>query len=187
MTVQVRRITPTDAERLRDVRLAALADAPDSFWHTLSDESARPRAVWQTRARRNSTGDAHATFLLERGGDPVGMVDVLRPTLAPEFRELAAMWVAPALRGTGASDAFLDAAVDWARAVGAVGIRLWVVHANTAAFRLYTRHGFEPMGDPEGYSDGKVYLPMLLALDRDAANSSTFLARAQAPWTDESG
>jgi GNAT superfamily N-acetyltransferase len=94
------------------------------------------------------------------------------------------------MRGTGAADALLDAAVDWARGVGAVGVRLWVVPTNLAAVRLYTRHGFEPVADAEPDADegaGRVYLPMLLALDDEDAASPTFLARARAPWTDESG
>nr|WP_237702823.1 MULTISPECIES: GNAT family N-acetyltransferase [Protofrankia] len=207
LVFHVRRITPGDAERLRDVRLAALADAPGSFWQTLAAESARPDADWRARASRNSAGDAHATFLLEQDDTTVGgsvpasdstptgdsastgMVDVYRPSRAPEFRELAAMWVAPAARGTGAADALLDAAVNWARAVGAIGVRLWVVPTNTAAVRLYARHGFERAGDPELDADdgaGKSYMPMLLALDEKAAALPTFVTRALAPWTDES-
>ncbi|CUU57461.1 Ribosomal protein S18 acetylase RimI [Parafrankia irregularis] len=201
----MRRIEAADAERLREIRLAALADAPGSFWQTLAGEGARPFADWQARAARNATGDAHATFLLERApglperapglagpapGQLVGMVDVHRPSHAPEFRELAAMWVAPAVRGTGAADLLLGAALGWAREVGAVGVRLWVVPTNPAAVGVYLRHGFRPVGTvEEAVPDeaGKVYLPMLLALDDDAAAEPTFLERAQAPWTDESG
>ncbi len=187
---RVRRIAPDDAERLRSVRLAALADAPGSFWQTLADESARPGEDWRARALRNSAGDAHTTFLLERDGAPTGMVDVYQPSLAPEFRELAAMWVAPAVRGMGAAGVLLDAAVGWARTVSAVGVRLWVVPTNMAAVRIYARHGFEPVGSPEPDTDdpaGKVYMPMLLRLDMEEAASPTFMARALAPWTDESG
>ncbi|WP_239396475.1 GNAT family N-acetyltransferase [Frankia sp. CiP3] len=180
MIIRARRINPDDAERLRAVRLAALADAPMSFWQTLAGESARPSADWRAHALRNSAGDTHATFLLERddpaGYDPerddgpMGMVDVYQPSLAPEFRELAALWVAPAIRGTGAADTLLDTAVGWARTAGAIGVRLWVVPTNTAAVRIYTRHGFTLAGGPEPDTDdpaGKVYVPMLLMLDSD--------------------
>lgn len=191
VTVHARRVGPDDALRLRCVRLAALADAPDAFWQTLTTEGARPVTDWTARARRNATGDAHATFLLEcddrerddgeRDDQAVGMVDVYRPSLAPEFRELAAMWVAPAVRGAGAADTLLDAAVSWARTVGAIGVRLWVVPTNTAAVRLYARHGFTLAGAADG-----AYVPMLLTLDNREAASPTFLTRAMAPWTDES-
>lgn len=186
----MRRIAPDDGERLRGVRLAALTDAPESFWQTAASESARPRSDWAARAVRNSAGQAHATFVLAHSDDLVGMVDVHQPSLAPDFRELAAMWVAPPVRGTGAAGALLDVAIDWARGAGAVGIRLWVVPTNTAAVRLYTRHGFALIGDPvpdTGDAGGRVYAPMLLALNGEEAASPTFMARALAPWTDESG
>lgn len=190
MTVHVRRIAPDDGARLRGVRLAALRDAPESFWQTVAGESALPPEDWTARALRNSAGDAHATFLLETGGDPIGMVEAHQPSLAPEFRELAGMWVAPAVRGTGAAYALLETALNWARTVGAIGVRLWVIPTNTAAVRFYTRHGFEPVGDLQPDTDdpaGKVYMPMLLTLDEEAAASPTFITRARAPWTDESG
>ncbi|OHV34641.1 MULTISPECIES: GNAT family N-acetyltransferase [Pseudofrankia] len=186
---EVRRITESDGTRLREVRLAALADAPAAFWQTFDGEAARPHDDWHRRAVRAATGDGHATFLLERDGEPAGMVDVHRPSMAPEFREFAAMWVAPAVRGTGAADLLIEGALAWARSVGAIGIRLWVEVANHAAQRAYRRHGFQQIGGPDrDHADpaGKSYLLMALALNAEAAASPTFLARASAPWTDES-
>lgn len=210
VAVEARRIRADEGERLRGVRLAALADAPGSFWQTLAEERVRPPQDWLARARRAAAGEAHATFLVERvvgqdveqvvgrdveldveqDKDLLGMVDVHQPERAPEFRELAAMWVAPSLRGTGAADALLTAAVDWSRSVGAIGVRLWVVPTNPAAVRVYARHGFEIVGDPVPETDDptvKVYVPMVLGLDPREAAMDTFLTRALAPWTDESG
>ncbi|ONH33154.1 GNAT family N-acetyltransferase [Pseudofrankia asymbiotica] len=186
---EVRRVAAPDGARLREVRLAALADAPRAFWQTFDGESARPLDDWHRRAARGAAGDAHAMFLLERDGEPVGMIDVHRPSMAPEFRELAAMWVAPAARATGAADLLIGAALDWARSVGAVGVRLWVEVANLAAQRAYRRHGFQQIGGPDrDHADpaGKSYLLMALPLSPETAASPTFLARASAPWTDES-
>ena len=74
--------------------------------------------------------------------------------------------------------------------LGAIGVRLWVIPANTAAVRFCTRHGFELVSDLQPDTDDparKVYMPMLLTLDKEAAASPTFITRARAPWTDESG
>ncbi|MDT3440425.1 GNAT family N-acetyltransferase [Pseudofrankia sp. BMG5.37] len=188
--IEVRRIAASDGPRLREVRLAALADAPGAFWQTFDGEAARPSDDWPRRAARAAAGDAHATFLLERDGEPIGMIDVHQPSMAPEFRELAAMWVAPAVRATGAADLLIEAALGWARSVGAIGVRLWVEVANLAAQRTYRRHGFKQISGPErDHADpaGKSYLSMALPLNPEAAASPTFLARASAPWTDESG
>ena len=92
--------------------------------------------------------------------------------------------------GDGGGVRLLETALNWARTVGAIGVRLWVIPANTAAVRFYTRHGFEPVGDLQPGTDdpaGKVYMPMLLTPDEEAAASPTFITRARAPWTDESG
>ncbi|MBL7498888.1 GNAT family N-acetyltransferase [Frankia sp. CNm7] len=190
MVGEVRRVSAGDGARLREVRLAALAEAPGAFWQTWEAEAARPDDDWRRRAARNAAGHAHATFLLEHDGEPVGMVDVHQPSLVPEFRELAAMWVAPAMRATGAADLLVSAAVAWARSVGAIGVRLWVEIRNVPAQRMYRRHGFTQVGSPSPDREnpgGKVYLLMVLAVDPDASASRAFLARANGPWTDESG
>lgn len=195
MGFEIGRIGVGDGARLRAVRLAALAEAPGAFWQTHAGEAGRPPRDWDRRAARGSAGDAHATFLLRHSGEPVGMVNVHRPTHAPDFRELAAMWVGPAVRGTGAADLLLTTALDWARSVDAIGVRLWVEVSNPAAQRLYLRHGFTQIRRPEREHENdehrtdpaaKAYLPMALPLTADAAGTPAFLDQATAPWTDES-
>ncbi|WP_018501801.1 GNAT family N-acetyltransferase [Parafrankia discariae] len=184
--VRVRRVGPGDAEVLRAVRLAALADAPGAFWRTHAEEAARPVADWVERVRVGASGAADVTFLVERGGAVIGSVSAHTPSAAPDLRELAAMWVAPAARGSGAADALLLAVLDWARALGAVGVRLWVVPTNGPARRVYERHGFVLVGGPEPVTDDpsvKVYVPMVLTLDAAAATDEGYRARAASPWS----
>jgi GNAT superfamily N-acetyltransferase len=182
----VRRIGPADAGVLREVRLAALADAPEAFWRTLDEELARPMADWRERARLGAVGDVDVTFLAARDGAVVGSVSAYTPSAAPELRELAAMWVAPAARGTGAADALIAAVVGWARSAGAGGVRLWVVPTNGPARRVYARHGFVVIGGPEPVTDDpavKVYVPMLLTLDPAAGADRLYRERAASPWS----
>src|SRR5690242_20690222 len=71
--VEVRRVQPEDWEALRDLRIRALADAPDAFATTHADALARPEEWWRDWATRSAGGDAQAMFLAWDGGEPCGI------------------------------------------------------------------------------------------------------------------
>ena len=60
--------------------------------------------------------------------------------------QLMAMWVDPALRGSGAADALVASLLAWAEAQGARRVRLNVILTNDRARRFYERQGFRPNG-----------------------------------------
>jgi RimJ/RimL family protein N-acetyltransferase len=62
---QVRRIRPTDAARMRALRLEMLADAPLAFLETVAEAAARPHAEFAARVRQNSVGSEIAQFIAE--------------------------------------------------------------------------------------------------------------------------
>jgi GNAT superfamily N-acetyltransferase len=133
---------PDDWERVRAIRLRALADAPDAFWVRLEDETQRTPEQWRERLASPSS----ATFLATGDGETVGLVVTHPSTAAEGDAGLAAMWVAPEARGTGVADALISAGVGWARDRGYRRVRLWINDANAVAERLYERHGFVPTG-----------------------------------------
>ena len=65
--VVLTRVEPEDWQRLRDVRLAALAESPEMFGSTLAKEQSFDETEWRRRAERP------ATFLASRHGVDVGM------------------------------------------------------------------------------------------------------------------
>ncbi len=135
---QVRRAVAGDELRLIDVRLRALTDDPYAFGSTLTDERARVPEAW---ARWISPG---ATFLvLGAEGEPAqGIVAGYRDADDPTVVHLVSMWVAPALRGSGAAAALIEALMTWARDEKAREVHLHVVHDNARAIRAYERAGF---------------------------------------------
>ncbi|MGN0063710.1 MAG: GNAT family N-acetyltransferase [Nocardioides sp.] len=138
MTTVVRETTAADGELLRDVRLRALADSPDSFGSTLARERAFGTAEWESRA-----GSAFPTLLALRDDVAVAMGGVYVPE--GEEPQVWGMWTDPAHRGHGTGAAILDRLLAWCarRSRSAV---LHVTVGNDAARALYVSRGFEPSG-----------------------------------------
>ncbi len=133
---------PDGAQRVRAVRLRALADAPDAFGTTLAEDEARPLAEW--RARLEAAGPA--TFLASEEGRDAGLAFGRAYDGQDGAAGLFGMWVAPEARDRGIGGALVDAVVAWARAGGYGRVLLDVADANDTAIRLYAGRGFVPTG-----------------------------------------
>ncbi|WP_369182572.1 GNAT family N-acetyltransferase [Streptomyces sp. Y1] len=147
--VTLRALTPDDWPLWRDLRLAALTDAPHAFKAGLADWHDGGAQRW--RARLHLPG-AHrvAAFLADT---PVGLVGGMPGTGGPGERELRSLWVGPRARGRGVADRLIEEVERWARADGGTELRLAVLPGNAPAIALYRRHGFAPLDEPPG-ADG---------------------------------
>lgn len=139
--VEVRTVAPDDWCQWRDVRMRALADAPEAFGSSLAEWAAADERRWRRRL-----DDVPFNVIAVSDGLPVGQAS---GTAADDDGcvELLSMWVAPEARGTGAARALIDAVTEWARRVDAVGVRLSVRWANERAIRLYLRADFVPVDE----------------------------------------
>ena len=157
MTLVVRRVRPGEGALLKQVRLAALADAPDAFTAKHADEAAFDDSVWDERASRGASDDddATGTFVLDAGtaGAAAGIAVGHRPGPDRARVELVSMWVDPSVRGTGAGRLLVDAVAGWAADTGAAALDLWVMRSNGGAQRFYERLGFTPVTDVEVADD----------------------------------
>ncbi|GAA2403296.1 GNAT family N-acetyltransferase [Nonomuraea africana] len=133
----IERLRTGDEDRLREIRLRALADAPTAFGATYDKEAAHPRDKWAERL-----ADPDAAWFVAAGA---GLV------CAKQEREgeahLQSMWVAPEARGTGLAGRLVDEVVAWSRTRDAYEIGLWAVDDNLGARALYARKGFLPSGE----------------------------------------
>ncbi|MEM7261946.1 MAG: GNAT family N-acetyltransferase [Planctomycetota bacterium] len=139
--MKIVRLTETDAERFRALRLASLREAPDAFGSTANEVAARPPEVWIDQLR------TLPTFVAVDEGRDVGLVRGAPHDTLPGVAYLISMWVAPEARGRGAGDALIKAVIDWAQGVGYVRLVLDVGDDNPAAIALYERNGFHPNGE----------------------------------------
>jgi ribosomal protein S18 acetylase RimI-like enzyme len=146
--VEVRRVTRHEWESLRDVRLRALADAPDAFGTTYEEAVARPDDWWRDWAAASATSDTQAVLLAWDGDRTVGLAGVFATD--DGAWQVISMWVDPSARGRGTGRALLDAVVAWARNQdNGRPIRLSVTDGNDGARRLYERYGFADTGVTE--------------------------------------
>ncbi len=140
--VEVRRIGAGEGTLLKEVRLAALRDAPHAFASDVEEESAWPPDAWADRAGQRSEGYDAANFVAESEEGAVGLVGAYRSQEEPGTVELVSMWVAPAARGQGIGAQLVERVVDWAREGAARRVALWVMRGNEPALALYERTGF---------------------------------------------
>ena len=147
----IRTLHPADWTVYRDLRLAALGEAPHAFGSTLAEEAARPDDAWAARLAAPALGDyRHAwPYVAEIDGTPVGLAWVKLDAPDAATASLYQVWVAPQARGQGIGAALLDAAIAWARARRASALHLGVTAGDGAAARLYRRAGFVDVGAPE--------------------------------------
>jgi GNAT superfamily N-acetyltransferase len=156
--IAVRRLDADDWQVLREVRLVALADAPDAFASSWAREHAYEEADW----RRILTGGG-CSAVAWRENEPVGLVGGY---VHDGQAELVSMWVAPSARGSSAADSLIKAVVGWAREIGAAELTLWVVEGNDRAERVYARHGYSRTGarQPVPGRPEEIEFEMALAL-----------------------
>lgn len=164
--VEVRRTTTLDAARLKQIRLAALTEAPSAFGSTYRSEANRPDAEWVQRAVAGSQGSGRATFFAQLADEIVGLVGGYREEPSSPIVELVSMWVAPHVRGRGVGVLLVDAVTAWANETNATSIVLWVTRGNTPAERLYGSKGFIATGEvqplPSDSTRDEVRMMLLL-------------------------
>src|ERR1700689_4335427 len=113
LRVEIREIGAGDWRTLRDIRLAALQDAPQAFASTYEREAAFAEADW---LRWISRGDTFLAYPPELGAAPVGIVSGHEGE--PGTIELVSMWTSPGARGHGTGRALVEAVLGRARGKG---------------------------------------------------------------------
>ncbi|WP_158608024.1 GNAT family N-acetyltransferase [Nocardia panacis] len=136
-SIRIHQLGPDDWQRLRRIRLLALAEAPYAFGSTLSWAQTRTDQNWRDllalRTQFLATADDH----------DLGTVGAIAEDNAAH---LISMWVTPEARGTGVADLLVRSVIDWATAKNYPDIHLEVSAGNATAERLYHRHGFRRTG-----------------------------------------
>jgi ribosomal protein S18 acetylase RimI-like enzyme len=142
----IRRIKPYDWEQLREIRVRALEESPDSYGSTISEARRRTAEDWRAWARIGSCSPGTAMFVAVERGRIIGLCCSFLREDEPRIAQIVAMWVDPNRRGRRLAEQLLDAASTWSTASGAIELVLDVTETNRSARKLYSRAGFRETG-----------------------------------------
>jgi ribosomal protein S18 acetylase RimI-like enzyme len=138
----IRVVQYEDWERARDLRLRALADAPEAFARSLEEEERLSESEWRDFV---STSDSRVWFVEATDDEFVGMAFGFLDDPS-KTAYLGGMWVEPGGRRSGIGKRLVESVVEWARARGAVRIELEVNELTRPAVALYRACGFAATG-----------------------------------------
>jgi GNAT superfamily N-acetyltransferase len=144
-SVRIRPTTREEWERVRDLRLRSLGDAPDAFGSTFERERAHGETEWAEWIE-GWEGATNIMFVAERGEDWIGMAVGSRTGDEPEGH-LYGMWVDPSWRKQGIGTRLVEAVIGWARSWGAGALILGVTETNDGAAGFYQHLGFVDTGE----------------------------------------
>src|SRR5262245_6609764 len=142
--VRIRLARPDDWERVRDIRLRSLEDAPDAFGATLEQERVYGEPEWVAWIE-GWEGATNVMYVAEADDAFVGMAVGSREGSA-KTAHLYAMWVDPSWRTRGIGSRLVDEVLAWARSWGSTWVILGVTESNAGAARFYERIGFADTG-----------------------------------------
>lgn len=158
--MDVRRLQPAEWAAYREIRLRALADAPEAFGATQAVEAALSDADWQERASRPD----RAVFVVDGAHGLAGLAQGGSSPWMPEFATVDWMWVDPEARRLGLASALIEAVRAWAVQAGYPMLGLGVTTTNAPAIALYERLGFADNGDRYPLREGTELTIQIMVL-----------------------
>jgi len=149
--MKIERLSKSEWERLKRIRLAALEEAPEAFATTLEVARGWGDDVWRQQA------ESLPTFVARIDSVEVGMARGMADGSCSDAF-LISMWVSPAERGKRIGEQLVEAVMQWARDAGFSRLLLDVADDNSAAVTLYERLDFQPTGDTSVYPQPRSFI-----------------------------
>ncbi|MFI6827367.1 GNAT family N-acetyltransferase [Kribbella sp. NPDC050241] len=148
--ISVCHLTPDDWRTLRELRLQALADSPESFFGDISAERNYSEKQWRQEL------DLSVWLMATFDARQVGLVKLNCNARSHDDLHLEALWVAADMRRRGVGETLVWAVENTAATKGAQELRLWVFTENHSARDFYLRLGYTgPLDTQEIKSNGR--------------------------------
>jgi RimJ/RimL family protein N-acetyltransferase len=141
--MQVRALTPTDAEQYQALRLLGLKEVPSAFASSFEEEAPTPIDEIATRLHSKEDGAIFGSF---EEGILIGCIGIQRENMAKLSHKafIWGMYIFPECRGRGQAKILLDHALQFAvHSLHVMQVNLGVHTQNAGAIALYRNAGFE--------------------------------------------
>ena len=96
----IRRIQAGEVDLYKQIRLAALKEAPYAFGSTYDSALERSDESWRAQVESSAQGSDRATFIAFSDNVPIGIAALYRDKEKRDTGELLQVWVGPEFRGT---------------------------------------------------------------------------------------
>ena len=141
--MEIRRLSQTDINNFKQIRISAVEDFPASFYPTKKELDDTPDEEFLMYLTHS---DSRAFFGAIDEGELIGIVGIMRDkrTKLRHKAEVVGMYVRPAFRGRGLARQLLNEAIEFARSYPEImHLLLEVNSVNQAAKALYLKCGFQ--------------------------------------------
>jgi RimJ/RimL family protein N-acetyltransferase len=147
--VLIRRLTSSDAEAYRALRLRAFREYPEAFTSSHAEEAIKPLSSAQQRLSESSSCRVWGAFVENR---LVGMVGLEREQRQKVRHKglIIGMVVAPEFARRGIARMLLHTLLEHAQKIDLEMLQLTVTRGNVAAESLYLNLGFQSWGIEPG-------------------------------------
>ena len=147
----IRRIQAGETDLYKQIRLAALKEAPYAFGSTYDSALERSDESWRAQVESSAQGSDRATFIAFSDNVPIGIAALYRDKEKRDTGELLQVWVRPEFRGTRVIWDLMDEIFQWAAENNFDEVIAGVTKENTRALKLYAKYGFSTMDEtPQG-------------------------------------
>lgn len=141
--ITVRAVRAGEGPRLRELRMRAMADAPDAFGSTLEREAQQSDEHWSALV---DGGDENGVYVAIDDAAWIGMAAGHWFERERGIVQLWGMWVEPGRRGERIGERLVGSVRGWATTHGAHFMRLGVMDGSPA-IPFYERLGFVLTGE----------------------------------------
>lgn len=163
--VTIRPVAARDAILLWELRLEGLAKHPEAFGADYESAAAEAADFWAQRIENYARENTGVIYVAAVENQLVGLTGIVVSS-RPKLRHNANIWgvyVRAEWRGFHIAEALIEACIAWAKAQGAVVVKLGVATNNPSAIRCYVRCGFSVYGvDPKAIYYNGVFIDELL-------------------------